>query len=492
MLRPWDLNIRVVRSAQTAIYLQICQAILEEIRRGRIKPGAALPGTRELAESLGVNRKTVVEAYDELTAQGWLVPERTRGTFVSAELPDIGRLENRNGGKAGMPDRPDFRLRGTGPGLSLVFASDGVLTFDDGAPDTRLIPVDELARAYRSGLGLASRRNRLGYGDPRGSLALREAVSTMLNADRGLTTTPENICLVRGSQMGIYLAARILVGPGDTVAVEELSYPPAREAFRATGAEVAAVGLDGHGMRVDELEKLCRRQRVRAVYVTPHHQFPTTVLMKPERRLRLMALAEQFGFAIVEDDYDHEFHFVHRPMLPLASADRGGKVIYIGSMSKLLSPSLRIGYIAAPVPVVDRAAAEITIIDRQGDPATETAVADLMESGAIKRHTRRVMRVYAERRELLGDLLLKAFGDLVSFTLPEGGLALWVQFNDGIDLAALADKAGAEGLRFLPGQSFAASAQPVQAVRLGFGSLDASELAEAVRRFARLVRGKNA
>ena len=172
--------------------------------------------------------------------------------------------------------------------------------------------------------------------------------------------------------------------------------------------------------------------------------------------------------------------------------DRGGKVIYIGSMSKLLSPSLRVGYIAAPVPVVDRAAAEITIIDRQGDPATETAVADLMESGAIKRHTRRVMRVYAERRELLGDLLLKAFGDLVSFTLPEGGLALWVQFNDGIDLAALADKAGAEGLRFLPGQSFAASAQPVQAVRLGFGSLDASELAEAVRRFARLVRGKNA
>jgi GntR family transcriptional regulator/MocR family aminotransferase len=150
-------------------------------------------------------------------------------------------------------------LRGGGPALSLVFATDGVLTFDDGAPDTRLIPVDDLARAYRSGLTAAARRNRLGYGDPRGSLALREAVSTMLNADRGLTTTPDNICLVRGSQMGIYLAARILVGQGDTVAVEELSYPPAREAFRATGAAVAAVGLDGFGMRVDDLEKLCRR-----------------------------------------------------------------------------------------------------------------------------------------------------------------------------------------------------------------------------------------
>jgi GntR family transcriptional regulator/MocR family aminotransferase len=179
-------------------------------------------------------------------------------------------------------------------------------------------------------------------------------------------------------------------------------------------------------------------------------------------------------------------------MLPLASADRGGKVIYIGSMSKLLSPSLRIGYIAAPVPVIDRAAAEITIIDRQGDPATEGAVADLMESGVIKRHTRRVIRVYAERRELLGALLQQAFGDLVSFTPPEGGLALWVRFNDGVDLTALAERAGDAGLRFLPGQSFAAPGLAVQAARLGFGSLDPAELAEAVRRFARLVYGKKA
>ena len=488
MLRPWDLNIAIRRGSQTAIYLQICHAILEEIRRGRIKPGSALPGTREMAEGLGVNRKTVVEAYEELTAQGWLVPERKRGTFVSSDLPQVDQRIAGSGTEGRMPERPAFGLYGTGPVIPLVLPKDGVLTFDDGAPDTRLTPIDELARAYRSGLASAVRRNRLGYGDPRGTLALRSAVSTMLNLDRGLTTTADNICLVRGSQMGIYLAARVLAGPGDTVVVEELSYPPAWEAFRAAGATIAAVGLDGNGMKLDELEKLCRQQRVRAVYVTPHHQFPTTVLMKPERRLRLTALAEQFGFAIVEDDYDHEFHFVHKPMLPLASADRWGKVIYIGSMSKLLSPSLRIGYLAAPVSVVERVASEIMIIDRQGDPATEAAVAELMESGAIKRHTRRVLRIYAERRQKLSDLLQETFGDLVEFTPPDGGLALWVQFKDGIDITALAARARTEGLQFLPGQSFAASGQPVQAVRLGFGSLDFGELTEAVRRFGRLVR----
>ncbi|HEX3973341.1 MAG TPA: PLP-dependent aminotransferase family protein, partial [Stellaceae bacterium] len=299
------------------MYLQIAHALIVEIRRGRLTPGSALPGTRELAESLDVNRKTIVQAYDELTAQGWVATDRTRGTFVSSELPQIGEGNNgktQTAASRRMPEKPDFRLAGTAPALPLLLPDANLLTFDDGAPDTREVPVAALARAYRSALTRAARRNRLGYGDPRGSLELREAVSTMLNVDRGLSTTPDNICLTRGSQMAIFLTARILAGAKDTVVVEELSYPPARESFRAAGAEIVAIGLDAQGMKLEQLEEICRKKRVRAVYVTPHHQFPTTVLMKPDRRLRLLALAEQFGFAIVEDDYDHEFHFVHQPM----------------------------------------------------------------------------------------------------------------------------------------------------------------------------------
>ncbi len=484
MLRPWNFKVAIRRRGRIAVYLQIVYALIEEIRRGRLAPGSALPGTRELAESLDINRKTVVEAYDELSAQGWVKSDRTRGTFVSSELPILE--ENTAGARtlprARMPDLPDYRLVGAAPNIPAFLPEKNHLIFDDGVPDTRQVPAAALGRAYRSALIRLAQRNDLGYGDPRGSLALRVAISTMLNVDRGLSTTPNNICLTRGSQMAIYLATRILAGPRDPVVMEELSYPPAREAFRATGAEVLSIGIDASGMRIDDLESMCRKRRVRVVYVTPHHQFPTTVLLRPERRLRLMALAEQFGFAIVEDDYDHEFHFVHQPMWPLASADPWGKVVYIGSMSKLLTPSLRLGYIAAPKDFIDRAAAEIMMIDRQGDPATELAVAELIADGELHRHTRKAMRLYAERRLMMAKLLAERFHERIEFTLPDGGLAIWVRFTDKIDMNDLAAAAYAKGVKILPGSAFAISGRPIRAARLGFASMNTAELDSATRR----------
>jgi len=482
MLRPWDFKIVVRRSSQTPVYLQIVHALIDEIRRGRLGKGAALPGTRDLARSLAVNRKTAVQAYEELEAQGWVQSELTRGTFVSSHLPEVERQQARAAPAPGVPDTPDFRLLGAAPDIPLLLPPANALQFDDGAPDTRLVPVNALARAYRHALLRRSRRNALGYSDPRGSFELRAAVSSMLNLDRGLSTTPENVCLTRGSQMAIFVTARILAAAGDAIVMEQLSYPPARESFRSTGAEVIPVGLDTQGLKVDELERICRRRRVRAVYVTPHHQFPTTVLMPPDRRLRLFALAAQFGFAIVEDDYDHEFHFSHQPMLPLASADPDGRVVYIGSMSKILSPSLRLGYLAAPKALIDRAAAEIMMIDRQGDPATEGAVAELIAIGEIHRHTRKVHKIYGERRTLLAQLLRTELGSQVEFDLPDGGLAVWVRFQPGVDLARLADLARAERLHLLPGAAFAIGTQRVQGARLGFASLDAGELRRATQR----------
>jgi GntR family transcriptional regulator/MocR family aminotransferase len=484
LLRPWNFKIVIRHGGRVAVYLQIVHALIEEIRRGRLAPASALPGTRELAESLGVNRKTVVEAYDELAAQGWVRADRTRGTFVSSELPVLKENNGwpRNRPPGPMPDRPDFRVIGTAPNIPAFLPEKNLLLFDDGVPDTRQVPVAALARAYRLTLTQAAQRNRLGYGDPRGTLALREAVSTMLNVERGLTTTADNICLTRGSQMAIYLATRLLAGPREAVVMEELCYPPARECFRAVGADVLSVGIDDAGMRIDELEAACRKRRVRVVYLTPHHHFPTTVLLKPDRRLRLLALAEQFGFAVIEDDYDHEFHFVHQPMLPLASIDPWGKVVYIGSMSKLLTPSVRVGYIAAPKAFVDRVAGEIMMIDRQGDPATELAIAELIADGEMHRHTRKAMRLYAERRLLMAKLLAERFDGRVDFTLPNGGLAIWLKFTDPIDMDELARAARAKGVGILPGSAFSLSGRPIRATRLGFASLNNAELDSATRR----------
>ena len=479
MLRPWDLQIVLERDLAMPAYLQIAHALIDAIRRGRLAPGSALPGTRELAARVGVNRKTIQQSYDELVAQGWLTAEATRGTFVSAALPLVAE-------EAGPPVAGGrvaaFSTRRAAPDLPVVLPPPGTLVFDDGAPDTRLMPAELVARAYRRALLQGSRHNRLGYGDPRGSLKLREAVAEMLKADRGLDCTPDNICITRGSQMGIFLSARLLAQQGDNVAIESLSYPPAREAFRAAGGKILSIGMDDQGMRVDRLEAACRAQEIRAVYVTPHHHFPTTVVMPPERRISLLALAEQFGFVIVEDDYDHEFHFAHRPMLPLASAHGWGKLIYIGSLSKLLSPSLRIGYLVAAESVVSRAAAEIMMIDRQGDPVTEAAAADIMTTGVLKSHARKVVRIYAERRECLAAALERELGPKIEFSLPQGGLALWVNFAPEVNLAALAASGLRHGVGLTPGQAFASNGEKIQGVRLGFGCMNEAELVEAVRR----------
>jgi GntR family transcriptional regulator/MocR family aminotransferase len=479
MLRPWALQIVLERGGTVPAYLQIAHGLIEAIRLGRLAPGSALPGTRELAARVGVNRKTVQQSYEELIAQGWLTTEEKRGTFVSSALPQV---EATPVAAAPRQSQAEFVLRRVAPDLPVTLAGPGMLMFDDGAPDTRLMPAELVARAYRRALLEGGRRNRLGYGDPRGILPLREAVAAMLRADRGLNCTADNICVTRGSQMGIFLAARLLAQPGDDVAIERLSYPPAREAFLAAGANILPVEMDEQGMNVDRLEALCRKHAVRAVYVTPHHQFPTTVVLPPERRIRLLAMAEQFGFAIVEDDYDHEFHFAYRPLLPLASAHGFGKLLYIGSLSKLLSPSLRVGYLVAAESVIARAAAEIMMIDRQGDPATEAAAAELMTSGALKSHARKVLRIYAERRECLAAALRRELGEAVDFTLPQGGLALWVNFASRIDLAALARAGQKHGVGITPGQASATNGGKTFGARLGFGSLNEAELQEAVRR----------
>jgi GntR family transcriptional regulator / MocR family aminotransferase len=477
MLRSWSLKLTITDTSGLPVYLQIAQQIMEEIQRGRLAPSTAMPGTRELAEKLQVNRKTVILAYDELIAQGWLVSEQRRGSFVSANLPNF----NAQPQAAKTGKQPANVVAATEhPLLSYQSPVDGVIDFNDGIPDARLIPFNILSRAFRHALIGSSKGKSLGYGDPRGTLALRQSIVTMLNMERGLSVAIDQICIARGSQMGIFLAARVLTRPGDNIVVEQLSYPAAKEAFRSCGANILTVGQDKHGIDVIALEKLCQQQPIRAIYVTPHHQFPTTVIMTAERRLKLLMLAEQYDFTIVEDDYDHEFHFSHHPVFPLASTHHGGRVIYVGSLSKVLAPGLRVGYLVATPELIDRCAKEVMLIDRQGNSITELAVAELMVSGEIKRHIRRTFKIYNERRNLLIALVKKELKEYVTFDAPDGGLAIWLRLKEGIDVEKVAAQAVIHKVRILPGTLFSESAHSVHAIRLGFGSLTTSELEKGV------------
>jgi len=289
MLRSWSLNLTITHTSGLAVYLQIAQQIIDEIQRGRLAPSTAMPGTRDLSEKLKVNRKTVVLAYDELIAQGWLTTQSRRGTFVSADLPNFTALESASQVNDKLASSSEDT---TGAQTLYQTSSASTIDFNDGIPDTRLIPCDTLSRAFRHILLGPKKANKLGYGDPRGSIALRQAIATMLNMERGLNVDENKVCTTRGSQMGIFLAARVLTKHDDYVVVEDLSYPPAREAFQSCGAKILTVGQDKYGIDVVALEKLCRKYPIKAIYVTPHHQFPTTVIMTAERRLKLLMLAK--------------------------------------------------------------------------------------------------------------------------------------------------------------------------------------------------------
>jgi GntR family transcriptional regulator/MocR family aminotransferase len=480
----WDFAFPLERQRGVPLFQQIARAIEADIRRGRLRPGDPLPGTRTLAHALGVQRLTVVSAFDDLVAEGWLVSHRARGTFVSADLPDPKpRRFAPQRASPGMAPRVAYELLAAPTAERPHEVPRGSLLFAPARADVRLAPGDLIGRAYRRAIGKRGGA-LLSYANPEGHPRLRDALATMLASTRGLAATSANVCITRGSQMALALLARALIQPGDVVAVEQLGYGPAWEAFRQAGAKIVGVPVDHDGLRIDALERVIADHHVRAIYVTPHHQFPTTVTLSAGRRLRLLELARAHRIAIVEDDYDYDFHYDGRPVLPLASVDPGGVVAYIGTLSKVLAPALRIGYVVAPTPLIERLAAHRSYIDTQGDQVLEYAIAELLEEGTIQRHIRRVRREYRERRDTLVGALRDQLGDQITFDVPAGGIALWVKARKGLDVDAWARAARDKGAVIVTAAAYTLDGRPQPFVRLGFASLNGKELQEGVRRMA--------
>ncbi|MDP8999871.1 MAG: PLP-dependent aminotransferase family protein [Myxococcota bacterium] len=469
------------------IFLRIARQVADDIRRGRLRSGDALPGTRLLAESLGINRNTVVSAYSELVAEGWAIARPGGGTYVADSIPEPRfRASTRALRPEFVVRPPHFAMTACGPPALAAPYPHGTLVMAGGVPDTRLLPVDLFARALRRVLTARGARDALGYGDARGDARLRAAVADLVRETRGVPARPEDVLVVRGSQMALALVARALVPRGGAIAVEAIGYPSAWAAFASVGARLVPVPVDARGLDVDALASIIRSHRIHAVYVTPHHQYPTTVTLAPGRRSALLDLARRERFAIIEDDYDHELHYEGRPVLPLASADIHGSVVYVGSLSKVLAPGLRLGYVVASTPVIERLARERFVIDRQGDHAGERAAAELIEDGTLLRHVRRMRRVYLTRRDRLVDLLQSTFGDRVEVKPPPGGMALWVRVRLAPSKIVVWEKRALEhGVAFVAGERLTFDGRPIPFARIGFAPLDEDEVREAVTRLAR-------
>ncbi|MEM7412664.1 MAG: PLP-dependent aminotransferase family protein [Myxococcota bacterium] len=482
-----DFSLAVSREGKRPLFERVGAALTDAIRAGRLAPGDRLPSTRRLAERLGIHRNTAIAAYESLAAQGWIQTARGRGTFVSRALPEVAPRAFAEHPER-MPTRTGFPLapapRSAPP---LVWPPPkGVLSLAGAVPDVRETPVADLARAYRRAV-LRQPRQALDYGDEAGHPALRDALAHMLASLRGLPVGRDDVFVTRGSQQALYLAARTICRPGDVVAVESLGYAPAWEAFRAAGATLVGVPVDDRGVRVDRLAALTERQPLRAVYLTPHHQYPTLAVLAPERRIALLELARRKRFAVVEDDYDYEMHYEGQPLLPLASADRAGVVVYVGTLSKILAPGVRVGYAVAPRPLLERFALHRRPIDRQGDAAVEAAVAELLSEGIVERHARRMRRIYRARRDHLASEVRDSLGDALDFHLPPGGMALWLRARSGLDVDAWAQRSEDAGVHFLTAKRFAFDGRARSALRLGYAYLQEAELSDAIGRMRRVL-----
>jgi GntR family transcriptional regulator/MocR family aminotransferase len=476
---PYKSLIQLKRGSNLALHIQICNSFITLITNGTLPPASGLPSSRILADLIGVNRNTVKLAYEELINQGWAESLERKGVFVISNLPVLTKKEllhpiTDNSTEDSFVWTNRFEMVTRSPNFQ-----NSALTIDDGFPDVRLTPVDHLMREYRSISRRFYGKNFLKYGDSKGSERLRIALCNYLSNTRGLAASQDNILITKGSQMGIYLASQLLLSPSDFIAVGTSNYGPADYTFKDLRAQLIRIPVDNFGMDVDYLAQILEHKIIKAVYIIPHHHFPTTVTMNMERRLKLLNLAKTHRFAIIEDDYDFDFHYNNKPYIPLASIDHHHNVIYIGSITKTFAPALRIGFLIGPSKFVEAASALRQLIDKQGDSLLEEAFASLIENGDLERHFRKSLKIYKERRDLFCEILHSDFNDAIEYKTPEGGLAVWSVFDKNINLEKLSQSAEKRGLSIGDGSFYKNEVFSPNGLRLGFASLNKSEMQQA-------------
>jgi len=447
---------------------QLRRAILE----GRVRPGARLPSTRALAESLGCSRALVAAVYEELAAEGYLEARRGSGTYVASELPAV------------LPAGPE--AGGVPPSwLKPLQPADGDRGPDGCRVDFTLARQVVEPPSWRSWARMWRAVGRQhpprDAGPVEGDPELREAIAHYLARARGLRCRPDDVVVTTGGVRALDLVAHAVLRPGDPVAVEEPGYPAARRTFEDRGASVLPVRVDDDGLRVGDLGV-----RPLVAYVTPSHQYPLGVRMSVGRRVALLDWASRHDRLVVEDDYDSELRFDGPPLPALAGMDRAGRVVYVGTFSKVLAPGLRVGYVVAPPWLRDRL---VRLRERSGDRVpwpVQRALAAFVASGDFDRHLRRVRRQYAERRAALRGALEPA-ARAAQLRGMDAGLHAFLELAPGLDELRLAEEARERGVRVSPLRPFYLGEPDRSGWLLAYGGLGVEEVWWGARVLARLL-----
>ncbi|WP_449398119.1 aminotransferase-like domain-containing protein [Chryseobacterium wanjuense] len=483
---PYQSFIKINRNSEVAIYMQVTNQLINAIQRGFLPFGTKLPGTRALSQLLQVHRNTIVAVYDELFAQGWVESLPNKGTFVIGKndekpvnLNDFNQINLKN-----YPKTTGFTFKTSNILDNPFERSDCEFIFNDGVPDIRLTQIDQHSRIYSS--TLKRRAHKIAHYNQDGSEFFKKNLSQYLNLSRGLPISTHNILITRSTEMSIYIVSEILLSENDTVLIGALSYFSVNMIFQKTGVKIVTIPIDDEGIDVEEVRKICQKQKIRMLYLTPHHHYPTTVTLSAQRRLELLNLANEFGFIILEDDYDYDFHYDKSPILPLASADTNGMVIYIGSFGKSLAPGFRTGFIVAPENLMTEMRKYLGIIDRQGDILMEHVLGEMIAEGEINRYLKKSVKVYQERLDYFVRLVEENLGNCLHFKKPSGGLAIWAEWKIPINLMQLSRNCGQNNL-FIP-KTLLYQNKDLTAMRLGFGNFNFDEMEKSIEIFSKTVR----
>jgi 2-aminoadipate transaminase len=485
--------IELDRAATTPLYVQISQQLKTQIRTGELAAGVRLPPERRLAAMLGVNRTTIVNAYRELAADGLVAGHVGRGTVV---------IGTENGNRFSPPSTVEMPweqlftsttevmntplLRDT----RIVSARTDVISLATGIPSPELYPIDTIRGLLNSALNDAG-QSLLQYCPLEGYQPLRDALAARMPHEHR-QVDPAEILVAAGSQQGLFLLASTVIEPGDLVAIESPTYLGALQVFRAAGARLLSIPVDENGMRVELLEDLISRRRPKLIYTLPTFQNPTGATMSFDRRQRLLALASRYQVPIIEDDPYGALRYEGRSMPSLHTLDRHGTVIYLSTVSKMLFPGFRIGWIAAPRPVIERLALMKQIVDLDTNPLAQWAVWAFLERGLIDPHLERLRQIYPAKRDRMIGALERAVGDAMDWSRPAGGFYLWCRLHDGLRSRDLLAEAARQGVAIAPGESFYPDGEGESTLRLNFTLPSEDEIDEGVARLARAIEALRA
>lgn len=467
------------REAKIPAFRWLYGALRSAILDGRLRPGSRLPATRELSTQYGLSRGTIVAAFEQLKAEGYLEGVVGSGTRVSQVLPEqlleVARAEPKR------PARMAERMRvvsdyGRRVQLFSNLEARPTRAFRPNVPALDLFPATLWAQVAARRLRRVSTQLLLGC-DAMGYLPLRQAVADYLSTSRGVQCVPEQVAILSGVQEALDLTARVLVNAGDRVCMENPGYTGARTMFEAMGAQVEGIGLDDEGLRMD----LAALEGARLVYITPGHQFPLGFTMSLPRRLQLLEWARMSQAMILEDDYDSEYRYSGRPVPALQGLDRHGLVLFTGSFSKVLFPSLRLGYLVLPPDLVEVFSAAISVTSRHAPVLEQAVLCDFITEGHFGRHLRRMREIYAERVSVLLESARSELAGLLAISDVEAGLQTAGWLRTGLEGPAMRAAAARRNVDVVPLSEYSHGGGIPEGLQLGFAAIDPREIRRGVR-----------